>query len=137
MADDPNVVVARARRCLGVPFRLQGRDASGLDCVGLVALAYRLTDGVPADYRLRGTDVASAVALLDARLCRRAGAVSEAGDVLLVTPGPAQLHLGIWTGTGLVHAHAGLRRVVETPGLPGGLIGIWHSRKDVSWQHYC
>ena len=29
-----------------------------------------------------------------------------------------QAHLGIRTQQGFVHAHAGLRRVVETPGMP-------------------
>ena len=42
-----------------------------------------------------------------------------AGDLLLIAAGPGQLHLAVWTGAGIVQAHAGLRRVVETPGWPG------------------
>jgi hypothetical protein len=48
------------------------------------------------------------------------------GDILLLNAGPAQLHLGIWTGAGLIHADAALRRVVETPGLPRWpILSIW------------
>ena len=40
------------------------------------------------------------------------------GDVVLMRSGPGQLHLGILTPGGMVHADAGLRRVVERPGAP-------------------
>ena len=48
------------------------------------------------------------------------------GDLLMMRTGPGQLHLGIWTGAGLVHADAGLRRVVERPGAPPWpVLGCW------------
>ena len=38
------------------------------------------------------------------------------GDLLLVRPGPAQVHLLVVGPSGdLIHAHAGLGRVVATP----------------------
>jgi len=51
----------------------------------------------------------------------------EDGDVLVFAPGPAQLHLAIVApGGGIIHAHAGLRRVVRTPfPLPWPIIGHW------------
>lgn len=53
-------IVAQARALVGVPFRLHGRRAEhGLDCVGLVALAFRRAGhrGVtPEHYALRGGD---------------------------------------------------------------------------------
>ena len=53
-------------------------------------------------------------------------APSDPGDLALVRPGPLQLHLMIGTGAGFVHAHAGLGRVVETPGLsPWPVLGWW------------
>ena len=97
-------VVAAARALVGVPFRLQGRDRDGLDCVGVAALA--LGRAAPRGYGLRSGDTAKA----------------------LVRPGPLQLHLMVGTGAGFVHAHAGLRRVVEMPGeSPWPIIGWWRA----------
>lgn len=110
-------IVAAARACVGARFRLHGRRvADGLDCVGVVALAYRLGD-VPAGYALRGGDPARIVASIEARGFR-ATVTERAGDLLLLAAGPFQHHLAVITERGFVHADAGLRRVVETPGLP-------------------
>jgi hypothetical protein len=50
----------------------------------------------------------------------------QPGDVLTMRAGPEQLHLGIWTGSGLIHADAGLRCAVERPGEPPWpVLGIW------------
>lgn len=119
-------VVAQARALIGVRFRFQGRDDSGLDCVGLVARAHQLTS-VPDDYDLRMANVTRLLEMIDAFLPRGAGPLG-AGDVVLMQAGPAQVHLGLWSGTGLIHAHAGLRRVVETPGpLSWPLLGQWRA----------
>jgi hypothetical protein len=46
--------------------------------------------------------------------------------VLLTRTGPGQLHLGVWTGSGLIHADVGLGRVVERPGaVAWPVLGIW------------
>ena len=120
-------IVARARALVGTRVRPQGRSvANGLDCIGVAALALDVAD-TPRDYRLRGGCVRRlAQGLAEAGLVPT-GAMA-AGDVLLLQPGPAQLHLGIFTGTGLVHGDAGLRRVVERP-LPflWPILGIWRS----------
>jgi cell wall-associated NlpC family hydrolase len=110
-------IVARARACLGARFRPQGRHrARGLDCVGLVAVALD-RPAVRSNYRMRGGVAAEIeVELAGAGLARVAEA--SPGDVLVMRAGPGQLHLGIWTGGGLVHADAGLGRVVERPGPP-------------------
>jgi hypothetical protein len=82
---------------------------------------------VPGDYALRGGSAARLADGLAAAGLRGADAMA-AGDVLVLAPGPGQLHLGIFTGTGLVHGDAGLRRVVERPlPFPWPLRGIWRS----------
>jgi cell wall-associated NlpC family hydrolase len=109
---------AAARAMVGVRFRLQGCDpATGLDCVGLVWAAYAAV-GVrmvrPLDYPLRGWMRERVEAGLVAAGFFRA-ADAEIGDVALVALAAGQYHLGLIGPASLVHAHAGLRRVVETP----------------------
>jgi cell wall-associated NlpC family hydrolase len=110
-------IVAAARACVGVRFRLHGRSRdTGLDCVGVAALAYG-RDRVPAGYALRGGDVGQILATIDALGFERAETLRPA-DLLLLCPGPHQLHLAILTDRGFIHADAGLRRVTEVPGPP-------------------
>lgn len=139
--------LARAAEALvGTPFRLHGRDpATGLDCIGLFAAAMATAGrdiAVPTGYPLRVRrlegwlpDPASC------GLCPAQGGV-EAGDVLLIAPGPCQLHLLIAGASGgWIHAHAGLRRVVEDKLRPAGhLIHHWRSvesfeAEPLSWPH--
>lgn len=131
MLDKAAARIARARSLVGTRFRLQGRDRDGLDCVGLIAIAHGVSDGVPDDYAIRGADRLVAMDLLDRHFARRRKGPPQPGDIVLLALGITQLHLGIWTGAGLVHAHAGLRRVVETPGpLDHPIAGLWHQETD-------
>jgi len=116
--------LARAAEALvGTPFRLHGRDPGrGLDCVGLVAAslaAIGRAAPAPMRYGLRNTDIAAALRFAaGAGLIETDGPVRP-GDVLLARPGPAQHHLLVAASGGhFIHAHAGLRRVVATPGPP-------------------
>ena len=113
-------IAAHARSLVGTPFRLHGRSAeTGLDCVGLVeqccnAAGRPLT--VPPTYALRNCDISAILIFAQRDDVTTAFGTFEAGDILLTSPGPAQHHLLIVTAsTHCVHAHAGLRRVVETP----------------------
>ena len=114
---------------LGVRFRPHGRDpASGLDCVGLAALAYGAE--VPAGYALRGGDMRKVAAA-----AARAGLIAvedeRPGDLLLLRSGPGQLHLAIATDGGIIHADAGLKRVVERPSAPPWpLLARWRAGED-------
>jgi murein DD-endopeptidase / murein LD-carboxypeptidase len=119
-------VVARARALVGARFRMHGRGEDGLDCVGLAAAALGRPAGA-GDYPLRG----GSLGRLETAL-RTAGlkpvAAPAAGDLLVMAAGPGQLHLGIWTGAGLIHADAGLRRVVERPGpAPWPILSVWRA----------
>lgn len=110
---------AAARAMVGVTFRPQGSDpATGLDCVGLVRAAYSVAGCVlerPRGYPLRGWSRAQVEAGLV-----HAGFVpvvedGREGDVVLIAYPAGQFHLVILGSTSFVHAHAGLRSVVETP----------------------
>jgi cell wall-associated NlpC family hydrolase len=122
-------IAARARSLVGVRFRPQGRDPElGLDCVGLAAVAADLpVNRVRRDYALRGQRLAEIEhELSDLGLQPVCGREAEAGDVLVFGAGPAQLHMGILTEQGFVHADAGLRMVVERPlPLPWPVLGLW------------
>jgi murein DD-endopeptidase / murein LD-carboxypeptidase len=130
MPPRPDEIVARARALIGARFRPQGRSAAtGLDCIGVVAVAIGARD-VPADYALRGGTVEALAAEL-VRAGPRAADGPARGDVLLMRPGAGQLHLGIFTGGGFVHADAGLRRVVERPlPLPWPILGSYRIEEE-------
>lgn len=129
--------VQRARMLLGVPFRLHGRGPNGLDCVGLIALVYDCLEFAPTGYRLRNVLSPRWEALLERHFLRRTGP-AETGDIIFCNAGPAQYHLGLWTGQGLIHADAGIGRVVELPGpVPWAVRSIWHPKYTTekrAWQ---
>ncbi|MGB7407195.1 MAG: NlpC/P60 family protein [Pontixanthobacter sp.] len=112
-----------AEALVGTPFKLYGRNAAvGLDCVGVVVNALANAGlKVPQlpEYSLRNLDDAPFIAATrnaNFEPCDTNADVA-AGDLLMVAPGTAQAHLLIAvSGGGLVHAHAGLRRVVRMPG---------------------
>ena len=104
---------------VGARFRFQGRDpAAGLDCVGLVWAAYA-DAGVrlarPDGYPLRGWARARIEAALAAAGFASADDRARAGDVALIVLPAGQFHLGLIGTDRWIHAHAGLRRVVEAP----------------------
>jgi len=109
----------RARALIGTAFRPQGRETYGLDCVGLVLRTFDLpADSVRRDYCLKGDHRDEVFSELK-RLFRKVTMTGQRpGDVMVMAVRDDQLHLGIQTDLGFVHAHAGIGRVVETPGRP-------------------
>lgn len=111
---------AAAEALVGTPFRLHGRDpASGLDCIDVFAAAMVASDrpvGVPNGYAMRLRDLAAFRPLAAQFGFSEATGPALPGDVLMFAVGPVQFHLAIASrGANLVHAHAGLRRVVLGP----------------------
>ncbi|WP_249340222.1 NlpC/P60 family protein [Sphingopyxis sp. L1A2A] len=119
MADDAARAFAAAQAMVGVRFRPQGRDpATGLDCVGLVWAAYAAAGARlpgPTNYPLRGWSRARVEAGLAAAGFAPVQDAAQVGDVALIACAAGQFHLGLIGAATFVHAHAGLRRVVETP----------------------
>ena len=130
---------AEALALVGTGFRLHGRDpASGVDCVGLAVLAFGRaavpTGPVPDRYGLRGGEAKVLHEWLTVAGLEEVAAWAT-GDLLLSAMGPDQWHVMIGGrgkldgGDAVIHAHAGLRRVVMMPGNPPGrLTGCWRAR---------
>ena len=120
-----------AESFIGARFRLHGRDpVTGFDCLGLVLVALAEIGRpvrMPLRYALRNLDPDRFRRLPEvAGLVEAADNSLEDGDVLALEPGPAQVHLAIVVRGGIVHAHAGLQRVVHTPfPLPWQIVGQW------------
>ena len=113
-------IVAAARALVGVPFRPQGRDpAWGLDCAGVALVAAGATGPTP-DYALSGDNAGRIAAAFAAAGWVRTGAPAASDIVELAAAG--HRHLAVLTPSGAVHAHAGLRRVVEGPVPPEWVI---------------
>ena len=102
---------------LDTPFKLHGRNAqSGVDCVGVLLIALR-TLGIrivePPSYSLRNICVRRQVAAARYNELEEVSGPISLGDVLLLKISAVQFHLGIVSrGNTIVHAHAGLGRVV-------------------------
>lgn len=126
-----SAIVAAVRACVGTRFHSQGRvPGLALDCVGVVLVAAHAAGlrGAPVPpYQLGGDNEV----LLDALLAQaglRAVAAAAAGDVWLFAPALGRRHLAVQVSDpardrhappSLVHAHAGVGRVVESPADPG------------------
>lgn len=124
--------VARSRAFVGVRFRPQGRGQEALDCVGLVIAAFDIpAEATPRNYRLRGQDRDAVEAQLAIHFRRVPLPKLHAGDVMLLQAARDQLHLAVRTPDGFVHAHAGVGKVVETPGLPEWpLLAVYRKRRS-------
>jgi hypothetical protein len=120
----------RARALVGTRFRPHGRSRDALDCVGVILATFGIDPlSVRRDYRLRGEDPFELDAALLNHFRRVPARELAPGDVMLMTVADGQLHLGVRTVRGFVHAHAGIGRVVETPGLPvWRLLGLYRKR---------
>lgn len=121
-----------ARRLVGAPFRLHGCDPQiGVDCVGVLAAALNAIGRparLPSGYALRCRAVPDVAGVATQIGMNVVSGTPHAGDVLLMRTGPCQLHVAIAiTPDTIVHAHAGLRKVVLSA-LPANWPIIAHLR---------
>ncbi|HEX2792834.1 MAG TPA: NlpC/P60 family protein [Croceicoccus sp.] len=126
-------LVEAARRLVGTPFRLHGRDPrTGVDCLGLVIAALDMIGArtvTPRGYGLRQTSITNLLPFARDNGFQPVVGRAELGDLILFALPAAQHHVAITlVGKRIIHAHAGLRRVVE--GMPGS---DW--RIERIWRH--
>ena len=121
----------RARGLVGSKFRSQGREpALGLDCAGLIIATFELQQSqFRSDYQLRGDHRRELQRAMARNFRRIACPQCRTGDVMLLQVARDQFHLAVKTGGGFVHADAGLRKVVETPGSPKWKIVATYRRR--------
>lgn len=137
METDVGAAIAnRAINLVGVPFRMRGRSPEcGLDCVGVVAQALECTGmqfDVPRDYAFRGEYLGRISAFFGSGGFRSIDCEpAQPGDILMYRSADRQVHFGVDTSLGAVHAHAGLGRVVLTPKpMPWPVIAHWRFTGD-------
>lgn len=123
MSAHGSAVAEAALGLVGCRFRLHGRDpATGLDCIGLVDAGLAAAGArpmTPRGYGLRNVAVDGWLPLATQSGLVAASGPIRAGDILLLALGYAQHHLVIAIDLdSVVHAHAGLRRVVRQPREP-------------------
>ena len=116
------IIVDTARRWIGTPFRHQGRNQYGLDCVGLVVVVCREL-GI-SDYDVRGYDRRPTEGASFMQHFTRAGALQLTalddalpGDLLVLRDNIYPCHVGIVSELHLVphllHSTAQHRKVSE------------------------
>jgi cell wall-associated NlpC family hydrolase len=129
---EPERFVEAARSMIGCPFLLYGRNpATGLDCIGLVAAclaAIGREPAPPSGYRLRNRRIEPWLSCAQHSGFEIVSIPPLPGDIALVSPAAGQHHLVvIENARAMIHAHAGLRRVVREP-ISGGFTPIIHWR---------
>lgn len=127
-----DAIAGRAFQHIGTTFRLFGRDPEwAVDCVGLTAAVLEIEENW--SYSLKGDYLQMVADCLETRHFRKIGNGTRPkdGDIALALCAPRQQHLLIRANGGWVHAHAGLGRVVHTPGdCPWPIIALWRISGD-------
>ncbi len=99
--------------------------------MGLVICALAAIGRTPPrtpHYTLRNIEAGPLLELVPKAGFRKTCGGLETGDLVILKPSPGQYHLAIAeTGARLIHAHAGLGRVVVTPA-PAPLLNAEHWR---------
>lgn len=117
-----DLIMAEARRWIGVRWRHQGRSRSGVDCIGLCLCTVEAATGAvfaaPVTYSRRPSGPALQQALT-AALDRVQSGSGRCGDIALFSEAGQRVHVGILAEKDglqtVIHAHARRRSVVEEP----------------------
>lgn len=116
MEDDrADRMIAAARACLGTRFRHQGRSPkAGLDCLGLIvhaarASGLRVQDDAHYSRQPRPQDLRAYVDANRMVVCSQ----PSPGTIGVFDFGAGPQHVALFTHSGMIHAYAPARKVVE------------------------
>ena len=124
-------MILAARGWVGVPFRHQGRDRRGVDCVGLI-IAVGAELGLPCGaVDMRSYGRLPLGGMLESAVAEHGIPVAEpeAGAVVLCRFARSIQHVALCTGPTLIHAYEGVGKVVEH-----GFRGKWERRAVSAWR---
>jgi len=118
------VLVAEARKWKDVPWRHEGRNANGIDCVGLPIMVARGLELFHYDVKGYTREPANLDMLkhFRANMFEKSIINVEPGDVIIFSDGKFPFHVGMiaekYGELSLIHAYAGRRKVIEELYLP-------------------
>lgn len=123
----PWQIVVAARRWVGTPFRHQGRDANGIDCVGLPIVIARSFNLLPPTFVDPVYGRAPTGEIVD-QLCNVCTRTTRAvpGSLIVIAWTKLAAHVAICTGDTMVHAYESVGSVVEH-GYRGRWVRMTHS----------
>jgi cell wall-associated NlpC family hydrolase len=120
-------IVVEARKWLGAPYRHQGRDVRGIDCVGLPIIIARTLGLLPKDFdtsvygRLPTSDIIDRLS----SVCAQSTEV-KVGSIIVIAWSKIAAHTAIYTGESMIHAYESVGKVVEH-GYRGRWVRMTHS----------
>lgn len=126
-----------ARKVIGAPFLVRGRDYTGVDCYGLVYLAYRDVYGLELPLRTDYESIRPSASLQAYVIEGRDRAWRPVdkplpGDVVLLRCGAVPVHCALALGQGdwMLHTENGSEAVLEKYTDP-----LWANRVEGFWRH--
>lgn len=133
--DSREIVVSTARSYIDVPYKYRGRDHKGVDCAGLLYVAFKVLNSKLRDFidyppHPTPPNVFSLITQYANRIPKELAAPA---DIVLLRFASRSAHFGILTDTGVIHACDELRKVVEhsipTRGI--GRVSAYYRWKDI------
>ena len=123
----PDIVIAEARRWVGVPFRHQGRDGHGVDCVGLPIVVLQSLGALDQRFDVANYGRLPTGELIERmkKICRPVEKAAP-GTLVVIAWTKIAAHVALCTGDTLIHAYESVGRVVEH-GYRGRWVRLTHS----------
>lgn len=125
---------------IGLPFKTNGRDHDGVDCYGLICLAYKEIhnivlpsfDNVFVDEDPKTLLEVARVMNRERDNWERANTLREF-DMVQLRTGKHAFHVGLSIGRGkMIHVEKGIDAVIENLNSP-----IWRNRIEWIYRHKC